>query len=98
MAMSGVDGMCRPLGYQAFVFVEGQFAGTLSPKPINSRTDGDIDRVFLTSSSSVLVEFKRYSQTDALCCPSAMNRVSFTIKPQDAKPILIPLNVTTANQ
>jgi hypothetical protein len=30
-ALSGYDGMCRPLGYNAFVFVDGQFAGTISP-------------------------------------------------------------------
>ena len=26
-AMAGVDGMCRPMEYQAFVFVDGAFAG-----------------------------------------------------------------------
>jgi hypothetical protein len=34
-AMSGVDGMCRPLGYQAFVYWEGRYAGTLSPVAMN---------------------------------------------------------------
>ena len=98
MAMSGVDGMCRPLAYQAFVFVEGQFAGTLSPKPMNSRLDGDIERIFLINSDSILVEFKRYSKTDPLCCSSAISRVSFAIEPQEAKPVLIPLSVTTENK
>lgn len=94
-AMSGVDGMCRPLGYQGFIFVEGQFAGTLSPDPMNSRTDGDIERIFLTSASSLWVNFKRYSKTDALCCPSAINRVTFTIEPQNAKPIVTPVTVSS---
>lgn len=93
--MSGVDGMCRPLGYQAFVFVEGQLAGTLSPQPMNSRTDGDISRIFLTSSSSLWVEYKRYQESDALCCASGMSRVSFKIEPKAAKPLLIPVDVTT---
>ncbi len=31
LGRSGVDGMCRPLGYQGFVFVGGRFAGTLAP-------------------------------------------------------------------
>ncbi|ACK67729.1 conserved hypothetical protein [Rippkaea orientalis PCC 8801] len=97
MAMSGVDGMCRPLGYQGFIFVEGQLAGTISPKPMNSRTDAEIDRIFLTNANSLFVEFKRYSKTDPLCCPSGMNRVSFKIEPKEAKPLLIPLNVTTKN-
>ena len=34
------DGMCRPLQYQEFVFVDGRFAGTISPSPMDSRTDG----------------------------------------------------------
>lgn len=34
------DGMCRPRQYQDFVFVGGVFAGTLSPQPMDSRTDG----------------------------------------------------------
>lgn len=93
--MSGVDGMCRPLGYQGFVFVEGQFAGTLSPKAMNSRLDGDISRIFLTSPSTLFVEYKRYNENDALCCPSATSRVSFKIEPKDAKPLLIPLEVAT---
>src|SRR5689334_13774205 len=36
-ALSGYDGMCRPLGYNEFVFVDGQFAGTLSPDLMDSR-------------------------------------------------------------
>lgn len=93
--MSGVDGMCRPLGYQAFVFVGEQFAGTLSPQPMNSRTDGDIARIFLTSPSSLLVEYKRYDSDDPLCCPSETNQVLFNIEAKNAKPLLIPIEVIT---
>src|SRR5262249_13967265 len=39
-ATAGYDGMCRPLQYQDFAFVNGVFAGTLSPHPMDSRTDG----------------------------------------------------------
>ena len=46
-ALAGFDGMCRPLGYQAFVYSEGRYAGTLSPVPMNSRTDGSLTRVHL---------------------------------------------------
>ena len=97
-AMSGVDGMCRPLGYQAFVFVGQQFAGTLSPQPMNSRTDGDISRIFLTDSSNLFVEYKRYHESDPLCCASGMSRVSFNIEPRNAKPLLIPVDVITENK
>lgn len=33
-AMSGVDAMCRPLGYQAFIYWEGRYAGTLAPNAV----------------------------------------------------------------
>lgn len=94
-AMSGVDGMCRPLGYQAFVFVGEQFAGTLSPQPMNSRKDGDIAQIFLTSSSRLFVEYKRYNSSDPLCCPSEINRVLFNIEPKNAQPLLIPVEVVS---
>ena len=47
-------------------------------------------RIFLTSSSHILVDYKRYQESDPLCCPSAMNQVSFKIEPREAKPFLIP--------
>jgi hypothetical protein len=37
---SSYDGMCRPLGYNGFVFVAGIFAGTISPDLMDSRTTG----------------------------------------------------------
>ena len=37
--MRGGDGMCRPLNYNVFVFVRGQFAGALSPASMDSRLD-----------------------------------------------------------
>src|SRR6185503_6723025 len=41
---SGFDGMGRPLGYQAFVFVDGVYAGTLSPDLMDARTDGSLNQ------------------------------------------------------
>ncbi len=48
-ANANVDGQCRPLDYQDFVFVRGLFVGTVSPLPMNSRADGEVDGVHLTS-------------------------------------------------
>ena len=61
-AMSGVDGMCRPLGYQAFIYWEGRYAGTLSPTPMNSRTDGAITNIRLVSGTRIFAEFARYAE------------------------------------
>ena len=51
------DGMCRPLGFQAFVFVRGRFAGTVSPQPMDARTDGSATTVRLVSRDRVMAEY-----------------------------------------
>lgn len=74
------DGMCRPLGYQAFLFVRGRFAGTLSPHPMNSRTDGMMNTVLLVSRDRVTATFARYEKDDPLCCPSRTTAVAYSVK------------------
>ena len=73
------DGMCRPMQYQDFVFVRGGFAGTLAPKPMDSRTDGALGRVSLQSPRQLIAEYLRYEKSDALCCPSRISRVTFEV-------------------
>src|SRR4030095_5609857 len=34
-ALSGFDGMCRPLGHPAFVYFDGRYGGTLAPQAMN---------------------------------------------------------------
>jgi hypothetical protein len=68
-AAGGYDGMCRPLAYQSFVFVDGQFVGTISPDPMNSRTTG-AGSVITLDGDRVTARFLRYAPTDPLCCPS----------------------------
>lgn len=90
-----VDGMCRPLGYQGFVFVEGRFAGTLSPVAMNARTDGAERLVIVANSRRLLVEYSRYRPVDPLCCPSAIAVVAFEIDRQVAGPVTVPVRITT---
>jgi hypothetical protein len=79
-AAAGYDGMCRPLQYQYFVFVRGAFAGTLSPGPMDSRTDGALNKVsFHSSGENLDAQYLRYTQSDALCCPSRTVNVVFEI-------------------
>jgi hypothetical protein len=87
------DGMCRPRQYQDFVFVRGVFAGTLSPHPMDSRTDGALRRVFLQSNSRLTAEYDRYAVTDPLCCPSRTTSVVFEIS--DDAPVLRPESAST---
>ena len=62
-----------------FVFVRGIFAGTLAPRPMDSRTDGALGRVSLQSPTRLTAEYARYEKSDALCCPSRTTRVTFDI-------------------
>jgi LppP/LprE lipoprotein len=78
-ATAGYDGMCRPRQYQDFVFVRNVFAGTLSPQPMDSRTDGALEHVSLQSAGRLTAEYARYTDKDALCCPSRTTLVVFEI-------------------
>ena len=96
MAMSSADGMCRPNGYQAFVFVNGTFAGTLAPKPMDARTDGSISslNVPLYNATEISADFVRYSAQDALCCPHATTTVMYHVQ-TGTRPRVAPLSTET---
>ena len=79
-ALADVDGMCRPLSFQIFVFVGEKFAGTLAPTPMNSRADGSAAEIRLRSATQVQVEFARYIPSDPLCCPSKKQSVEYSIE------------------
>ncbi len=78
-AMASVDGMCRPNQYNGFVFVSNRFAGTLAPVASDARSDGSMGRINFFSPDNLFVEFSRYSDDDALCCPSRTSTVSYSI-------------------
>ena len=77
------DGMCRPREYQYFVFSRGTFIGTLSPRLMDSRTDGALSRAIIGDDGSLKAEYARYAAADPLCCPSRRTTVLFGI---DADP------------
>ena len=95
MAQASADGQCRPDQYNAFVFVSNRFAGTLAPRPMSPRTDGSLSRIFLYSLTGASAEFSRYSASDALCCPSRMSTVVYTIT-TGARPLVTPTSINTA--
>jgi hypothetical protein len=82
---SGADGMCRPLNFQVFVFVDGHFAGTLSPQPMTPRTDGMLSGVQLYG-QMLRATYQRYSEKDPLCCPSRTSEVMFKVDGKLATP------------
>lgn len=95
LAEASVDGMCRPWDYQAFVFVARRYAGTLSPTLMDSRADGALSEVRLLSSTEIEVTFLRYTDKDALCCPSRQSTVRYRIEPGPKGPTVVPLSVHT---
>jgi hypothetical protein len=89
--LSAYDGMCRPLGYQQFVFVDGIFAGTLSPHPMDSRTDGSLATASI-GAGSLRGEFNRYTEADPFCCPSSRTVVEYRIDRTEAGPVVLPVS------
>ncbi len=94
-ALSGFDGMCRPVGFHAFVYWEGRYAGTLSPDAMDSRTDGSLANVRLISATRISADFVRYDASDPLCCPSRTSRVTYEVSRDDA-PLVTPVEVNTS--
>ncbi|MEB3313577.1 MAG: LppP/LprE family lipoprotein [Cyanobacteriota bacterium] len=88
--MANADGMCRPLTYQVFVFSGGQFIGTLSPIPMDSRTDGSLVDANLYREDYIGASFNRYQPEDALCCPSGSSRLTYEIKQDNNRSVLVP--------
>jgi hypothetical protein len=98
-AQQDYDGMCRPIGYQDFVFVNGVYAGTLSPKSMDARTDGaSINASFPgdgKSDGKISAEFVRYAVKDPLCCPSRVSEATYEIQMVGGKPVVVLTNVRT---
>lgn len=76
---SGLDEMCHPTGFQSFAFQGKQFLGALSPVPMNTRAEGELNAVLFPAESHIIVDahgyavdgyFSHYVSGDAACCPS----------------------------
>ena len=70
---------CEPAGFNLFVFVNGKFAGTLSPVPMTASRDGVAGAVRLVSADSLTTEFARFAPGDLECCPTTRVRVTYRI-------------------
>jgi hypothetical protein len=94
-AQSAADGMCRPNGYQGFVFVDGTFAGTLAPAPMDSRTDGALFETSAGPDGGIEALYSRYRDSDPLCCPYARSTAVFDVAKVDGAPVLRLLSAGT---
>jgi hypothetical protein len=88
--LSGFDSACRPLGFQELVFVDGAFAGTISPVLMESRTDGAGAVLAFVAPDSLAAVFRRYQPSSDPCCPSGMAAMTFTIDRSGPTPVLVP--------
>ena len=92
--MRAADGMCRPARYNLFVFVDGRFAGVLSPTLMTARLDGSSGAVRLPL-PQLTAEFARYAPSDPLCCPSSRVTVRYRLDRMSAGPVVVPVEVST---
>jgi hypothetical protein len=92
--MRAADGMCRPASYNLFVFVDGRFAGVLSPTLMTARLDGASGAVRLPL-PQLTAEFARYASSDPLCCPSSRVTVRYRIDRTPAGPVVMPVEART---
>lgn len=97
MATSNADGMCRPTGFVGLVFVDAVFAGTLSPRPMEARSDASIGGLGISLYAATTFEatFERYSASDPLCCPHASTSVSYRIVTQSGRSVVEPVSAQT---
>ena len=91
------DGMCRPMGYQEFVFVNGSFTGTISPTPMNSRTDGSGSVQGVIGPDTLTAVFSRYADSDPLCCPSRTTTVTYRLDRGPSNTVLLPTSTATVS-
>ncbi len=97
MGTSSADGMCRPNGFQGFVFVGGAFAGTIAPHPMDARSDASLGGygVTLVDAQDLAGFFTRYDAQDALCCPHATTTVQYKIAEKSGHAVLTPISAFT---
>lgn len=93
LGASALDGMCRPEQYHEFVFSRRKYAGTLSPVRMDARTDGESRGVSFPGGARIVVEFSRYAEDDALCCPSRISIATFEVGDVAGKPVVVLVGV-----
>jgi hypothetical protein len=86
--MVEADAACEPTAFNLFVFVANRYAGALSPVPMRSRADGAVGAVRLTGPDAMTAEFARYTDADAMCCPSSTFRVTYRVNRGTTPPVV----------
>jgi hypothetical protein len=87
------DGMCRPDPYQYFVFLRGEYAGTLLPGMMEARSDGSVNKVSFSGRGKILAMFSRHTAADPWCCPSRLSEATYEIRQESGKPVVSVVGV-----
>jgi hypothetical protein len=95
LGAAAVDGMCRPNQFQHFIFVNGTFAGTLSPRLMDSRSDGSLRELSFPGHDRIAAGFSRYADQDPLCCPSRTSEGMYEIQTVAGKPVVVLTRLKT---
>ncbi|MPZ20602.1 MAG: hypothetical protein GEV06_22225 [Luteitalea sp.] len=93
--MTAADEACQPTHFQMFVFVQGRFAGTLSPQPMTTGRDGSAGAVRIIEADIIRGEFARFQDSDAPCCPTSRMTVQYRIDRTGKHALVIPVDVRT---
>jgi hypothetical protein len=88
---AGIDDGCRPQVYQDFVFLDGTYAGTVSPQPMARRADGAAEAVSITAPGDLMAIFERYTPSDDPCCPSALLTLEYQAPVTADGPVVVPV-------
>ena len=89
--VTGADAQCRPRGYQAFVFVDGVYAGTAAPQAMDAGTDGALVALDVVEGDQLAAVFQRYEAGDPAGAPAGRTRLDLGIARTSAGPLVTPL-------
>jgi hypothetical protein len=89
--LSDFDGNCRPVNYQAFVFRNGVFAGTISPQVMSQQQDGALAQTAITEEGGLRAVFQRFRPDHQGCCPDGYTALDYQVPPSQATPLLVPV-------
>ncbi len=90
--LSALTSDCAPAAFQAFVFVGGTYAGTLSPTLMTAGKDGVVGMVRVLPDQTITAEFARYAAGDSECCPSGRVRVTYRLDRKASRPRVGPVD------
>ncbi len=85
------DELCQPSDFNLFVFVGGQFAGTLSPAPMRPHADGSAGAVRIPALDAITAEFSRFRDSDPSCRAWAHVAVRFRIDRATPHALVVPV-------